>query len=94
MKEPTVAIVILNWNGWEDTIECLESLYQISYSDYRVILVDNNSSNESILKIKDYCNGKIKVKSEFFEYAKDNKPVKIIEYIKEESESKSDVKYL
>ncbi|MCZ3364924.1 MULTISPECIES: glycosyltransferase family 2 protein [Methanobacterium] len=88
MNEPLVAIVILNWNGWEDTIECLESLYQINYSNYRVVVVDNNSSNESILKIKDYCNGKIKVKSEFFEYNAGNKPIKISEYSKEKSESK------
>jgi len=30
---PGVAIIILNWNGWEDTIECLESLYRITYSN-------------------------------------------------------------
>lgn len=88
MNEPLVAIVILNWNGWKDTIECLESLYQINYSNYRVVLVDNNSSNESILKIKDYCKGKLRVKSEFFEYNVDNKPIKILEYNKEKSESK------
>jgi GT2 family glycosyltransferase len=89
MNEPLVAIVILNWNGWEDTIECLESLYQINYSNYRVVVVDNNSSNESILKIKDYCNGKIKVKSEFFEYNERNKPVDVTEYCKEESETRA-----
>ena len=82
-----VAIVILNWNGWEDTIECLESLYQIDYSNYRIVLVDNNSSNESPLKIKDYAEGKIKVESNFFEYNENNKPIQIKEYSKEESES-------
>lgn len=90
MNEPMVAIVILNWNGWEDTIECLESLYQINYSNYRIVLVDNNSSNDSILKIKDYCSGKIKVKSNFFDYNKDNKPIRVKEYNKEESEFKAD----
>ena len=30
-NKPSVAIIILNWNGWKDTIECLESLYQIDY---------------------------------------------------------------
>ncbi|OEC84687.1 MULTISPECIES: glycosyltransferase family 2 protein [Methanobacterium] len=94
MNEPKVAIVILDWNGWEDTIECLESLYQIRYSNYYVILVDNNSSNESILKIKDYCNGKVNIKSKFFEYNKENKPIGIIEYSKEESESKASEKGL
>lgn len=83
-----VAIVILNWNGWEDTVECLESLYQINYPNYEVILVDNNSSNDSVEKIKDYTEGKIKVESEFFEYNTDNKPIEIEEYSKEESESK------
>ena len=28
---PKVSIIILNWNGWEDTIECLESLKKITY---------------------------------------------------------------
>ena len=94
MNEPLVAIVILNWNGWEDTIECLESVYQIDYPNYRVVLVDNNSSDESFLKIKDYCNGKIKVKSNFFDYNKNNKPIKIKAYSKEESESKTNKKDL
>ena len=94
MNEPRVAIVILNWNGWEDTIECLESIYQIDYSNYRIVLVDNNSSNGSLLKIKDYCSGKIKVKSNFLEYNGNNKPIQIKEYSKEESESKTNKKDL
>ena len=81
-----VSIVILNWNGWEDTIECLESLYQISYPTYDVIVVDNGSADESIQKIRDYCESKIKVKSEFFEYDPDNKPINHIEYTKAEVE--------
>lgn len=50
-----VSIIILNWNGWEDTIECLESLYQINYDNYEVILVDNDSNDDSIEKIKKFC---------------------------------------
>ncbi len=52
--ENKVSIIILNWNGWEDTIECLESVYQINYSNYGVILVDNNSQDDSIKKIREY----------------------------------------
>ncbi len=55
MSDPQVAIIILNWNGWFDTIECLESIYQINYPNYQVIVVDNNSSDDSIKKIKDYA---------------------------------------
>ena len=41
--EPKVSIIIPNWNGLEDTIECLESLKKISYQNYEVIVVDNDS---------------------------------------------------
>ena len=61
-----VSIIILNWNNWKDTIECLESLYKIIYPNYDVILVDNGSEDKSIERIKEYCNGKIKVESDFF----------------------------
>ncbi|MPW38615.1 glycosyltransferase [Thermococcus sp. 101 C5] len=84
---PRVSIIILNWNGWKDTIECLESVYQITYPNYDVIVVDNGSSDESIEKIKEYCEGKIKVESKFFEYSSENKPIKIIEYTREEAEA-------
>lgn len=83
----TVAIIILNWNGWKDTIECLESLFQITYSNYSVIVVDNGSEDDSLEQIRAYCDGKIRVESTFFEYDSKNKPIKIIEYSGEEVES-------
>jgi len=83
---PRVSIIILNWNGWEDTIECLESLYQITYPNYEVIVVDNNSEDNSIEKIKEYCEGKIKVESKFFEYDPNNKPIYVLEYTREQAE--------
>jgi len=43
MNQPKVSIIILNWNGLEDTIECLESLKKINYPNYEVIVVDNGS---------------------------------------------------
>nr|WP_319374591.1 glycosyltransferase [uncultured Methanobacterium sp.] len=52
---PMVAIIILNWNGWKDTIECLDSLYLTNYDNYEVVLVDNNSTDDSIGKIKNFC---------------------------------------
>ena len=33
-----VYIVILNYNGWQDTIECLESVLKSDYNNYRVIV--------------------------------------------------------
>ena len=50
---PRVSVIILNWNGWDDTIECLESLYQIDYPNYDIVLVDNDSKDDSIERIKE-----------------------------------------
>jgi GT2 family glycosyltransferase len=44
MIYPKVCIIILNWIGLEDTIECLESLKSIIYPNYEVIVVDNGST--------------------------------------------------
>ena len=79
MINPKVTIIVLNWIEWKNTIECLESLYRITYPNYDVIVVDNGSEDESIEKIKEYCKGKVKVDSKFFEYDQGNKPIKIIE---------------
>lgn len=80
----SVSIIILNWNGWKDTIECLESLYKIKYPNYNVIVVDNGSNDDSIKKIKEYSKGEIEVKSKFFKHEFNNKPIKIIEYDRQE----------
>ena len=36
---PKVAISILNWNGWQDTIKCLESVRGLRYTNYLTIVV-------------------------------------------------------
>ena len=43
MEEPKVFIIILNWNGIEDTRECINSLKNISYPNFQIIIVDNES---------------------------------------------------
>ena len=45
--EPKVVIVILNWNGKNLTAECLESLMEIDYCNYKILLVDNGSTDGS-----------------------------------------------
>jgi len=49
---PKVAIIILNWNGWRDTIECLESLQRLTYPNYQIIVVDNGSTDDSVVRIR------------------------------------------
>lgn len=86
VRTSRVAVIILNWNGWQDTLECLESLYRIDYPTYDVIVVDNCSVDESIEMIRRYCKGEIKVDSVFFEHSWENKPIHLIEYTREEAE--------
>jgi GT2 family glycosyltransferase len=52
---PLVYIVVLNWNGWHDTIPCIESLRQLSYPSYHIVVVDNASSDGSEERIRAAC---------------------------------------
>jgi GT2 family glycosyltransferase len=46
VSDPLVCIVVLNWNGLRDTIECLESLQKIAYPNHKVVVVDNASASD------------------------------------------------
>lgn len=83
---PYVAIIVLNWNGWENTVECLESIQHLSYSNYGVILVDNGSTDNSVQKIKEWCRGDFPVNSPYVKFSLDLKPVKYLEYDKATAE--------
>ncbi len=49
---PLVSIVVLNWNAFEDTHECLLSLKEVNHSNFQIIVVDNGSNDESPQKIE------------------------------------------
>lgn len=51
---PLVYIIVLNYNNWFDTIECLESLKKLNYNNFKVILIDNNSTDDSFSKLNEY----------------------------------------
>lgn len=63
----SVSIIILNYNGSEITIECLESIFEIEYPNYEIILVDNNSNDNSLNEILLFLKSK-NVDIKFFEY--------------------------
>jgi GT2 family glycosyltransferase len=44
---PLVYIIILNWNGWHDTVACVESCRKLTWRNYRILVVDNASSDGS-----------------------------------------------
>lgn len=50
-----IAIILVNWNSWRDTVECLESLLLLTYPDFRIVVCDNGSSDDSLEKIKNWA---------------------------------------
>lgn len=54
---PAVVIVLLNWNGWRDTIACLESVLRLDYPNYRVVVCDNASTDDSLAHIRAWLRG-------------------------------------
>lgn len=46
-SHPLVFIIILNWNGWRDTLACVESCRQLTWPNFRIVIVDNSSSDGS-----------------------------------------------
>jgi len=47
MHTPPTYVVVLNWNGRDDTLECLASLARVTYPSVSVLVVDNGSSDGS-----------------------------------------------
>ncbi|MFZ1289664.1 MAG: glycosyltransferase family 2 protein [Melioribacteraceae bacterium] len=50
---PKINIIILNYNGLNDTLECIVSLKKIDYENFEIIIVDNNSSGNDVDIIKE-----------------------------------------
>lgn len=51
-KRIFVSIIVLNWNGKTDTLECLTSIQNISYSNFNIIVADNGSTDDSVATIR------------------------------------------
>lgn len=51
--KPKVYVVIANWNGLQDTLECMASLRDVTYENFKVVVVDNGSRENEAEKIKE-----------------------------------------
>lgn len=49
---PLVYIIVLNWNGWRDTVECIRSIQRLTYPAFRLLVVDNGSIDGSEVQIQ------------------------------------------
>ena len=55
-KKPLVAIVLVNYNGYDDTVECVQGILQSDYPNYRIIIVDNASDDAPVLREDTFLN--------------------------------------
>jgi GT2 family glycosyltransferase len=87
-----VYVVIVNWNGWGDTIECLESVMRLEDVHFRVVVCDNDSSDGSLEHIADWARGSLNANVSYGtplryrSYPPVNKPLVMEEYRRQEAE--------
>lgn len=78
MKEratPYVYVVILNWNGWQRTAACLRSMQNLRYPRYQILVVDNQSTDDSVRRLNDlFPDQDLVVNSANLGYAGGNNP--------------------
>ena len=67
-----VSIILVNWNGCRDTLECLESLLLLDYPNFRIVISDNGSTDDSAQLIKSWV---------------EHHSVSYVEYQRDEAES-------
>jgi GT2 family glycosyltransferase len=52
MLDKKVGIVVLNWNSWRETMECIESVQKLEYANWLLYIVDNASSDDSERRLR------------------------------------------
>ena len=52
MPDPKICILVLNWNGADDTIECVQSLEEVTYTNAEIVVIDNGSTDDSVQRIQ------------------------------------------
>lgn len=87
-----IAVVILNWNGWVDTLECLESVLRAEGVEGPVVVCDNDSQDDSLARIRAWAGGREVVELPEghplarFSQPPVPKPVRYVEYDRETAE--------
>ena len=56
-----IGVVVLNWNGWPDTLECLESLLRCRGVEGPIVVCDNDSADDSLDRLKAWAEGRLDV---------------------------------
>jgi GT2 family glycosyltransferase len=54
---PKVYVLLVSWNGWQHTLECLESLFRSDFRNFEVVVIDNASPDGSADRIQAWAGG-------------------------------------
>lgn len=57
-------VIILNWNNYGDARECVESVQKSVFGDFKIVIVDNHSTDGSLEKLKEECSDCIFLENE------------------------------
>jgi len=87
-----LAIVVLTWKDWKNTLACLESIYQQKFKNFKVFVIDNNSKDDTFDKIKDWSKNKIRIREDLIKHRK--KKINFLDLRKNKKLNKKDlIKY-
>lgn len=50
-----IFVILLNWNGWKDTVECLESLFLSEGVEFLAVVCDNGSEDDSLYQLRSWA---------------------------------------
>lgn len=60
LSTAAVCAVVVNWNGWRDTLVCLESLFALGGRPLRVVVCDNASTDASVAELERYLQERLR----------------------------------
>lgn len=90
MATPSVHIIVINWNGWHDTLECLNAVLDLDYPSFRAVVVDNGSRDNSCDRIRDWARGNSAVRSSHLARHHCRKPITVVVYDRSVAEGGGD----
>lgn len=91
-----VYVVLVNFNSWRDTVDCLETLFRSDFPDFRVLVCDNGSSDGSLGELSNWAEGNSGYHPPAGELARLRRsglerPVRYARYQREEAETGGDL---
>ncbi|MBK8047809.1 MAG: glycosyltransferase family 2 protein [Anaerolineales bacterium] len=76
----STALIILNWNNGSDTIECLASVLKSDAEHFRIVLIDNGSTDDSVERILAWARGEPTAGSPLIGETTLPAPITVVEY--------------